>query len=53
VTADAVDMVSFTGSVPVGAKIMALAAQSIKKVVLELGASPRTSCCRARTSKQR
>jgi len=37
VTADAVDMVSFTGSVPVGAKIMALAAQSIKKVVLELG----------------
>ncbi len=37
VLSDAVDMVSFTGSVPVGAKIMALAAQGIKKVVLELG----------------
>jgi aldehyde dehydrogenase (NAD+) len=37
VTSDQVDMVSFTGSVPVGAKIMALASQGIKKVVLELG----------------
>jgi aldehyde dehydrogenase (NAD+)/betaine-aldehyde dehydrogenase len=37
VVSDQVDMVSFTGSVPVGAKIMALAAQGIKKVVLELG----------------
>ena len=37
VTSDVVDMVSFTGSVPVGAKVMALAARGIKKVVLELG----------------
>jgi aldehyde dehydrogenase (NAD+)/betaine-aldehyde dehydrogenase len=37
VASDLVDMVSFTGSVPVGAKVMALAAQGIKKVVLELG----------------
>ena len=37
VLSDTVDMVSFTGSVPVGAKIMALAGQGIKKVVLELG----------------
>ncbi|MEB3031805.1 aldehyde dehydrogenase family protein [[Mycobacterium] nativiensis] len=32
-----VDLVSFTGSVPVGAKIMGQAAPGIKKVVLELG----------------
>lgn len=36
-TSDLVDMVSFTGSVPVGAAVMALAARTIKKVVLELG----------------
>ncbi|RMI28803.1 aldehyde dehydrogenase family protein [Nocardia stercoris] len=32
-----VDMVSFTGSAAVGSKILALAAPTIKKVVLELG----------------
>jgi aldehyde dehydrogenase (NAD+) len=32
-----VDLVSFTGSAAVGAKIMALAAPSLKRVVLELG----------------
>lgn len=37
VTSDLVDMVSFTGSAAVGAKIMALAAQTLKRVVLELG----------------
>jgi len=36
-TSEQVDMVSFTGSVPVGATVMALAAKTIKKVVLELG----------------
>lgn len=36
-TSDLVDMVSFTGSVPVGAVVMSLAAGTIKKVVLELG----------------
>jgi aldehyde dehydrogenase (NAD+) len=37
VTADEVDLVSFTGSAAVGAAIMALAAPSLKKVVMELG----------------
>jgi aldehyde dehydrogenase (NAD+) len=37
VASDLVDMVSFTGSAAVGSKIMALAAPSLKKVVLELG----------------
>lgn len=37
VSSDMVDMVSFTGSAAVGSKIMALAAPSLKKVVLELG----------------
>jgi aldehyde dehydrogenase (NAD+)/betaine-aldehyde dehydrogenase len=32
-----VDLVTFTGSVPVGGKVMAQAAPSIKKVILELG----------------
>jgi len=36
-TAPGVDVVSFTGSVPVGRKIMQQAALSMKKVVLELG----------------
>jgi aldehyde dehydrogenase (NAD+) len=36
-TSPLVDMVSFTGSVKVGAQIMAQAAPTIKKVVLELG----------------
>jgi len=36
-TADGVDMVTFTGSVGVGRKVMAQAAQGLKKVVLELG----------------
>ena len=36
-THDMVDMVSFTGSADVGKKIMSLAAQGLKKVVLELG----------------
>jgi aldehyde dehydrogenase (NAD+)/betaine-aldehyde dehydrogenase len=37
VASDLVDMVSFTGSASVGAKVMAIAAQTVKKVVLELG----------------
>jgi aldehyde dehydrogenase (NAD+) len=37
VAAAGVDMVSFTGSAAVGSKIMALAAPTLKKVVLELG----------------
>jgi aldehyde dehydrogenase (NAD+) len=37
VTAPEVDMVSFTGSAAIGSKLMALAAPSLKKVVLELG----------------
>ncbi|HLY82259.1 MAG TPA: aldehyde dehydrogenase family protein [Acidimicrobiales bacterium] len=37
VSSDLVDMVSFTGSAAVGAKVMALAAPTLKKVVLELG----------------
>ena len=37
VTAQDVDMVSFTGSATIGGKLMALAAPSLKKVVLELG----------------
>ena len=36
-THPAVDLVTFTGSVPVGAEIMRQAASGIKKVVLELG----------------
>ncbi len=32
-----VDMVAFTGSVPVGKRVMASAAQTVKKVLLELG----------------
>jgi aldehyde dehydrogenase (NAD+) len=36
-THPAVDMVTFTGSVPVGAEIMRQSAAGIKKVVLELG----------------
>ena len=36
-THPAVDVVTFTGSVPVGAQIMAQASSSIKRVVLELG----------------
>jgi aldehyde dehydrogenase (NAD+)/betaine-aldehyde dehydrogenase len=37
VTAPEVDVVSFTGSAAIGGKLMALAAPSLKKVVLELG----------------
>ncbi len=37
VTADGVDVVSFTGSVGVGAKVGALAAAEIRRVALELG----------------
>ncbi|PKV98607.1 aldehyde dehydrogenase family protein [Nocardia fluminea] len=37
VTAPEVDMVTFTGSATVGSKILALAAPTLKKVVLELG----------------
>lgn len=37
VTSPLVDMVSFTGSEAVGVRIMALAARTVKKVVLELG----------------
>lgn len=37
VTHPEVDLVSFTGSVPTGARIAALAASSIKRVTLELG----------------
>ncbi|WP_216893519.1 aldehyde dehydrogenase family protein [Nocardia alni] len=37
VEAPEVDMVSFTGSAAVGSKILALAAPTLKKVVLELG----------------
>ncbi|HEY3260328.1 MAG TPA: aldehyde dehydrogenase family protein [Pseudonocardiaceae bacterium] len=36
-TADGVDMVTFTGSVGVGRKVMEQAARGLKKVVLELG----------------
>jgi aldehyde dehydrogenase (NAD+)/betaine-aldehyde dehydrogenase len=36
-TAPEVDLVSFTGSVPVGASVMGQAAPGIKRVVLELG----------------
>lgn len=35
--ADGVDMVTFTGSVPVGRAVMAQASRGLKKVVLELG----------------
>lgn len=35
--ADGVDMVTFTGSVPVGKAVMTQAARGLKKVVLELG----------------
>jgi aldehyde dehydrogenase (NAD+) len=35
--ADGVDMVTFTGSVPVGKSVMMQAARGLKKVVLELG----------------
>lgn len=37
VGSDAVDLVSFTGSSKVGVEIMALAARTLKRVVLELG----------------
>jgi aldehyde dehydrogenase (NAD+) len=37
VSSPAVDMVTFTGSAAVGSKIMALAAPTLKKLVLELG----------------
>ena len=37
VSADEVDMITFTGSSAVGSKIMALAAPSLKRIVLELG----------------
>jgi acyl-CoA reductase-like NAD-dependent aldehyde dehydrogenase len=37
-----VDMVSFTGSVPVGQRVMQLAAEGIKRVALELGGKSAT-----------
>jgi acyl-CoA reductase-like NAD-dependent aldehyde dehydrogenase len=37
VTAEGIDVVSFTGSVPAGARVGALAAERIRRVALELG----------------
>jgi betaine-aldehyde dehydrogenase len=44
-----VDMVSFTGSTKVGKQAMRLAADSLKKVVTELGARTHKSCLPMRT----
>ncbi len=47
-----VDMVSFTGSTRAGKRVMQLAAESVKKVALELGASRPTCCSRGPTSRR-
>jgi acyl-CoA reductase-like NAD-dependent aldehyde dehydrogenase len=35
-----IHMISFTGSIPTGKKIMAAASEALKRVVLELGGTP-------------